>query len=110
MTRLIAACLAFASCAAPRADPVLEGRVVDADDGRPLPCRLYLQGPDQTYYFAQSASAGGSAVEYSKQVASHPASIERHTTLSAHPFRAALPPGTYTLTVEHGKEYHVETR
>ena len=33
-----------------------------------------------------------------------------HTAVSAHPFEAELPIGTYTLTVERGKEYlpHVE--
>src|SRR5690348_684992 len=110
MTRLIAACVALAFFQPPAADAVLQGRVVDADSGKPLACRLYIQGADKTYYFATSASAEGSAVEYFKQVSSNKASIERHTTLSAHPFRASLPPGAYTLTVEHGKEYHVESR
>ncbi len=32
-------------------------------------------------------------------------SVEMHTTLSAHPFDVDLPPGTYTITAERGKEY-----
>jgi hypothetical protein len=33
-----------------------------------------------------------------------------HTTLSAHSFRVELPPGRYTFTIEHGKEFFPETR
>ena len=33
-----------------------------------------------------------------------------HTTLSAHPFVLTLPPGTYAVTIERGKEYLPESR
>ncbi|MCO6456246.1 MAG: CehA/McbA family metallohydrolase [Pirellulaceae bacterium] len=88
-----------ASCAA----GTLRGEVVDADDGRRLPVRLYIQGPQGGWFFARSSSPRGSAVEYRKQRG--PNSVEMHTTLSADPFECELPPGAYTLTVERGKEY-----
>ncbi len=34
-----------------------------------------------------------------------PNSIERHTTVSAHPFTIDLEPGAYQLVIERGKEY-----
>jgi hypothetical protein len=34
-----------------------------------------------------------------------PGSSEKHTTVSAHPFRIKLSPGKYTITIEQGKEY-----
>jgi hypothetical protein len=104
MTRLFAALLLLAG----PADPVLQGRVVDADSGKPLACRISIRGTAGTCHFAKSVE--GSTVEYFKQAGQNKASIERHVTLSAHPFKAELPPGTYTLTVQHGKEYLPETR
>jgi hypothetical protein len=49
-------------------------------------------------------------VEYRKQKDWNSASVEMHTTLSAHPFIVRLPSGTYTLLVERGKEYIPESR
>jgi lipoprotein NlpI len=83
----------------------MQGEVVDADTGRPLACRLYLQGEDGTWYFPHSV--GGAASEYKRQPTAK--SVEMHTCLTAHPFRVALPPGKYTLTAEHGKEYLTTT-
>jgi hypothetical protein len=94
--------------AGPR-DAALRGEVVDADTGKPIPCRISIRGADGTFYFAKPAAAGGTAVEYRKQ-ASNRASIEHHVTLSAHPFAADLPPGKFTITVQRGKEYLPETR
>jgi hypothetical protein len=91
--------------AAPRAVPVI-GEVLDAESGNAIPCRLYIQGADGAWHFA--ASSGGTALEYRKQ--NGPRSVEHHTTLSAHPFKAELAPGSYTFTVERGKEYLPETR
>src|SRR5262249_50932359 len=88
----------------------LRGAVVDADTGRPLPARVYLQAKDGTWHFPASASPAGSAVPYRKQRADNPRSVEMHTTLSAHPFAVDLPPGKYTITVEHGKENLPEVR
>mgnify|MGYP007073179016 FL=1 len=80
------------------------------DESRPVrgtvnvPCRLYVQSDEGTFYFARSAGPEGTAVVYDKQ---RGASVEKHTTLSAHPFVVDLPPGRYTFTAERGKEYDV---
>ncbi len=95
----IAALLALAQ-AAP-----LRGEVVDAETGRPLACRLYLQGPDGAFHHVRSE--GGTAVPYRKE--RQKGSVEVHTTLSAHPFAAELPPGEYALSIERGKEYLAES-
>lgn len=80
----------------------LRGEVVDASTGDRLPCRLYVEGPEEKWHFVESASSEGSAVRYEKE---RPGSVEIHTTLSAHPFVADLPPGEYRLVAERGKEY-----
>ena len=76
--------------------------VADADTHAPLPCRVYVQSAGDMWYCVRSAATEGSAIEYRKQ---NNNSIEIHTTVSAHPFVADLPPGAYTLTIERGKEY-----
>ena len=87
----------------------LLGEIRDADSGQLLPARLYIQSADGSkWFFAKSADAKGSAIVYDK--ARDQKSIEKHTTLSAHPFVAELPPGKYTLTVERGKEYLTATK
>jgi hypothetical protein len=88
----------------------IRGEVLDAQSGKPLPCRIYIQRADGSWHFAKSASASGSAVEYRKQKDWNSASVEMHTTLSAHPFIASVPTGTYTILVERGKEYFPESR
>lgn len=79
------------------------GEVVGVD-GKLLPARVYIQHEDGRWFFARSK--GGSAIEYRKERRDNPRCVEMHTTLSAHPFEATLPPGKYTITVERGKEYH----
>jgi len=86
----------------------VRGTVIDADSGKALPCRLYLDGDDGSRWTVQSD--GGTAVPYRKQNAQNKDANETHTALSAHPFVVELPPGRYTLTVERGKEYHPLTR
>lgn len=86
----------------------LHARIVDADTGRLLPARLYIQSSEGRWFWARSQSPEGSAVEYRKQRS--PKSVEMHTTLSAHPFVADLPPGDYTVSVERGKEYRPVTQ
>ena len=95
---------------AARADATTPVRfeVVDAHTHQPLPCRVYLQSKDGTNYHVASASPAGSAVPY--DVKRSPESLEIHSTVSAHPFTADLPPGEYTLTVERGKEYRPAER
>jgi len=86
---------------------LLRGKIVDDADGSLVPARMYIQSDTGTWYHAQSSLAKGSAVKY--EIIRGP-SQEVHTTLSAHPFQADLPPGRYTLTVERGKEYHTLNR
>jgi hypothetical protein len=85
------------------------GEVLDAETQKPLPCRVYIQGGDGSWYFPRTESSSGSAVEYRMQKSWNPACVEMHTTLSAHPFVAELPAGTYTVLVERGKEYFPES-
>lgn len=86
----------------------LRGEIRDAESGVLLPARLYIQSADGAkWFFAKSADAKGSALVYDR---AREKSIEKHTTLSAHPFVAEVPPGKYTLTVERGKEYLTATR
>lgn len=88
----------------------LEGRIVDADTKAILPGRLYIEGADHTWHFAETASPEGSAIRYDKKNWINANAVERHTTLSAHKFRAMLPPGRYVVTAERGKEYAPTTR
>jgi hypothetical protein len=98
----------FLLLAVVRATPAGEfiGAVVDAETGKPLPARIYLRDADGQWLFVQSADPEGSALAYREQWVPMPDSVERHTTLSAHPFRVDLKPGTYRLEIERGKEYH----
>ncbi len=89
---------------------LLRGKVVDGQTGEVLPARVYICDSAGKWYFARCASPEGSAVPYSKRARQNPASVEMHTTISAHPFSAELPPGVYTITVERGKEYLPQTR
>lgn len=67
------------------------------------PCRLYIEDSTGAFHFARSADPARPAVVYDVQ-RSNP-SVERHTTLTAREFVAELPPGTYKLTAERGKEF-----
>ena len=97
--------------AADKAAPAIrvEGEIIDADTDRPLPARIHIQGGDGAWHFPQSESPAGSAIRYERQRA-NTQSLERHTTLSAHPFRIELTPGRYAFTVAHGKEFLPEKR
>ncbi len=79
------------------------GVIVDAESGEPLAARVYLQSKSG-WHFVRSTHNEGSAVLYQKQRAEG-RSVEMHTTVSPHPFVSDLPPGSYTMTVERGKEY-----
>ena len=95
-------CVAAVAAAAEPATK-LRGEIVDAATGESLPARLYIESSDGRWFFARTADERGSAVTYSKQAS--PESIEKHTTLSGHPWTAELSPGKYTFTAERGKEY-----
>ena len=91
---LVLICMIGATSVAAEAGRVrIRGEVLDAVSGEPLPARVYIQGQDGTWYFAEPASEDGTAVPYRKQYADR--SVEMHTTVSAHPFIMDLPEGTY---------------
>lgn len=109
---IVVGLLVFLSQKVPCSQAVeFRGRVVDAETSEPIPARVYLFGPGGEAIFVSSADAEGSALPYREQWVPMPGSSELHTTVSAHPFHADLPPGQYTLEVERGKEYltHRET-
>ena len=97
--------LLFVCMPAALAEQQVTVTVVDADSGDPIPARLYLASADGTPYYFESSSDDGSAVRYEKQNWINKDSVEYHTTVSAHPCRASVPAGTYTLIVERGKTY-----
>ncbi len=86
----------------------VRGRILDADGKTPMPARIYIQNADGAWFFPESE--GGTAVRYEKRNFNNPLSSENHTTLSARPWTAELPPGRYTLTIERGKEWKPLTR
>ncbi len=97
-------CLALEGSVAAIPSATLQGRIVDADTGELLPARLTIQNEESgSWHHARSISPEGKAVPY--DVRRTIASTEVHTSLSAHPFAAGLPPGSYTLTAERRKEY-----
>ena len=77
----------------------VSGVVVDAKTGQTLAARVYLQSRAGEWFFPESAAPDGSAVRYAKTNWVNQRAMEVHTTLSAHPFRVQLPPGSYSLTV-----------
>jgi len=81
----------------------ITGSVVDSMSGAVLPARIYIKSEEGKWFFVKSASPSGSALEMRKTVS--PTSLEMHTTISAHPFIAQLPPGHYVISAERGKEY-----
>jgi hypothetical protein len=87
----------------------LTGRVVDSKSGEPVAARIYLTDTRGNWFFVESAAPEGSAVRYDKTNWLRKESLEKHTTISAHPFKVQLPPGDYTLMVERGKEYFAKT-
>ncbi|MFP6900522.1 MAG: CehA/McbA family metallohydrolase, partial [Opitutales bacterium] len=101
----MANCLSFKLPAAE-----LRGQVVDGQTGKPLAARIYLEDAKGKWFFVKSSAPDGSAVRYDKTNWVRKDAFEKHTTISAHPFQVDLPAGDYTMTVERGKEYFVETR
>jgi hypothetical protein len=81
------------------------GSVVDADTHQPVAARVYLQDAEGEWLFVRSASDQGTAWPYAEEWVPMPQSVERHTTVSAHPFNIRLEPGEYQLLIERGKEY-----
>ncbi len=81
------------------------GTVVDASTNRVIPARVYVKGAGDRWLFVESVAADGSALTYREEWAPMEDSVEKHTTVSAHPFRIDLEPGEYEITIERGKEY-----
>ena len=88
----------------------LRGRVLDSQTGKPIAARIYLEDAKGQWFFVESVAVKGSAVRYDKTNWLRKDAFEKHTTISAHPFKANLPVGDYTLTVERVKEYFTATR
>jgi hypothetical protein len=53
----------------------LRGEVVDADSGRPIPCRVSIRGEDGSWHFPEPASPEGSVVPYRKRAIGNPAIV-----------------------------------
>jgi hypothetical protein len=81
------------------------GSIVDADSGKPIAARVYLRNAAGEWLFVKSTAMNGSALPYLEQWIPMAGSVERHTTVSAHPFRIDLPRGEYTVEIESGKEF-----
>lgn len=81
------------------------GTILDANTGNPLAARVYVRGSDGQWLYVHSADENGSAWPYSEQWVPMPDSVEKHTTVSAHPFQVKLRPGEYEIEIERGKEY-----
>ena len=111
--RLIKSLIAYAAACLLLSDSnagLVTGAIMDADTGKPVAARLYIQNATGEWFFAESGSPECIAVRYAKTNWVNARAVEVHTTLSAHPFRVELPPGRYTVTTERGKEYHPLTQ
>ncbi len=81
------------------------GRILDQRTGLPVGARVYSKDGEGRWHFVETADERGSAWPYAEQWVPMPESVERHTTVSAHPFRVRLRPGVYEIEIERGKEY-----
>jgi hypothetical protein len=91
------------------AERVVQIELRDAQTDEPLAGRVYLVDAQGRHHFARAVAPDGKALVY--DVERSPQSLEKHTTVSPHPFEFHLPAdATLTLTVERGKEYHPVTR
>jgi hypothetical protein len=83
----------------------------DQHTGALVPGRITLEqrpvGAASVYHFVTPLTPGGTAVPY--DVSRSPTSFEKHTTVSADPFGAQVPPGLYVVHYEHGPEWQSNT-
>lgn len=84
--------------------------IVDADSGKPIAARVYLQDDAGKHFFFRVGADAGSAIRYEKQNWNNKNAVEKHTTVSANRCYAVVPPGSYTVTVERGKTYQTWSR
>ncbi|MCA9078277.1 MAG: CehA/McbA family metallohydrolase [Planctomycetaceae bacterium] len=79
----------------------------DSETGELVPGRITVEehpaGAPFVYHFVESLDPAGTAIPY--DVTRGPGSFEKHTTVSAHPFGATVPPGFYVVYYEHGPEW-----
>lgn len=83
----------------------LTGVILESQTDSAVPARLYVESESEEFFLVESQ--GGTAIPYDK---TRQGSQETHTSLSAHPFEVDLPPGTYSVTAERGKEYFPATK
>jgi len=88
----------------------LVARIVDADTGKTLAGRVYVEHisaeeNSPKWYFVRPSTPTASAIAYKEQWVKMAQSVERHTTVSADSFQVSLPPGNYRITIIRGKEY-----
>jgi hypothetical protein len=82
----------------------VRGQVFDAETQEAIAARVYVQSVKAgTWHFVKPAADEGKVVVYDRERS--PQSVERHTSVSAHPFVAELEAGEYDITIEQGKEY-----
>ena len=99
----------FLCCSATASEFVIS--VTDAATLQPIAARVYVENSATGSRHFVRAHSKVDGVIYEKQNWANKRSIEHHTSVPAGPFVAEnLPAGTYTLTVERGKEYFPETR
>ena len=86
--------------------PMIFVTIRDADTGRILPGRLYLQSESGIAFYFNADESSGSAIKYEKQNWIDKESTEYHTTVTTSRCFAQVPPNAkYSLVVEHGKSY-----
>lgn len=100
----------FLGCVAGVSGAELRGVVVDGGTGKPVASRVYVEGADGAWHFVRVADDDGTAVVYDKVNWINKNSVEKHTTVSAHPWVVDLEPGRYRVTAERGKEYFPEVK
>jgi hypothetical protein len=97
---VLTACAAEGHASTPEIKKLVTLEIVDAERGRPIPCRVSIRGDDGTWHFPQATAPGASTVAYRKKAIGHLDIVEIHTTRSAHPFSVRLPEGRYTLKID----------
>ena len=85
-----------------QAQTLVEGQILDAETGKPIAARLYVEDEQGQAYLVDSRDPTVKPFHYRVD---RGASREIHTAVPPSGFRIELPPGHYTLTVERGKEY-----
>ena len=87
--------------------PNLQLTLRDSASGELVPGRITVEhqpvGAKLVHHFVKSLDPQGTAVPY--EVTRSPNSFVKHTTVSAHPFGATVPPGMYVVSYEHGPEW-----